>query len=352
MEMNYEREEKILSMFEEILKAQQDPSGNYAIASDMAYLYNNTYIEEPMTCLTLASKVWEAHGGWFTLPLLHEEHLDAIRYLVEYGINDNHSPQFPPLSPEDTLTFLLRADVRTFGALVEIAAANNQDHYEIDSPNFGTDIDGVTKAINNIPPDRYMLSGLLKRAFENKEKENFYASGPYSVGFEDRPFETLIEVCYKNVPVLSGNTLDKQFQLCTGEGEHPYDELLAGVFMALPGYSFTGELFEAYAGEPEQVTKYARYFCGDFDGVITKEEHDALRDSGELYSVDTLNYEPVFDGKIYPTLADSSSAQISKYGYHYDDDRRKKPSLKDQIQSAASKKNSSRSFEAAPEPDR
>lgn len=352
MEMNNEREFKILSILEDILEAQKDPSGNYSIAFDAAYLYNNTDIEEPLTCVTLASKVWEAHGGWFSLPLLHEEHLDAIRYLVEYGINDNHSPQFPTLSPEDTLTFLLRADVRTFGSLVEIAAVNNAEYHGRDIPNFGTDIEDVSKAINNIPPDRYMLSGLLKRAFENKEKENFYASGPYSVGFEDRPFETLIEVCYKDIPVLSGNTLDKQFQLCTGEEEHPYDELLSGVFMALPDYSFTGELFEAYAGKPEQVTKYARYFCGDFDGVITKEEHDALQASGELYSVDTLDYEPVFDGKIYPTQADSSSAQISKYGYHYDDDRRKKPSLKDQIQSAASKKNSSRSTEAAPEPER
>lgn len=74
--------------------------------------------------------------------------------------------------------------------------------------------------------------------------------------------------------------------------------------------------------------QYARYFCGDYSGVIiSEEEYLALRDSGELYRHDTVDYEPIFDGKIYPTLSESCWAQISAFGYHYNDDRRTVPSI-------------------------
>ena len=71
---------------------------------------------------------------------------------------------------------------------------------------------------------------------------------------------------------------------------------------------------------------YACYFCGDFHEIITEEEYRRLESAGELYRHDTLSYEPIFDGIIYPTLSDSSFAQLAAFGYHYSDDRRTKPS--------------------------
>lgn len=71
--------------------------------------------------------------------------------------------------------------------------------------------------------------------------------------------------------------------------------------------------------------KYARYFCGEHDGVIiSEEEYRALRESGELYGCDTVDYAPVFDGRIYDSLSASVAAQIAAYGWQYDDDRRPK----------------------------
>lgn len=71
---------------------------------------------------------------------------------------------------------------------------------------------------------------------------------------------------------------------------------------------------------------YARYFCGEFDKVITGEEYNHLRETEEIYAHDTLDFQPIFNGKIYPSLSESAGAQLSLFGYYYDDDRRTVPS--------------------------
>lgn len=81
-----------------------------------------------------------------------------------------------------------------------------------------------------------------------------------------------------------------------------------------------------YNAGKHNVCYYARYFCGDFLDTISNQEYQGLRETGELYAHDTMNYEPVFNDKIYPHVSESSSAQISLFGYHYDDDRRTVPS--------------------------
>lgn len=105
---------------------------NYYIASDMAYLEQYVELDDPLTdeeLFILASKIREASSSWFGQPLLHEEHLDAVRYLLEYGINKNHSSEFPLLNAEQTRKMLLSADNEVFGTLVEVAAINNREHY-------------------------------------------------------------------------------------------------------------------------------------------------------------------------------------------------------------------------------
>lgn len=92
-----------------------------------------------------------------------------------------------------------------------------------------------------------------------------------------------------------------------------------------------GQIVDVLSEKPYEAGKhnacfYARYFCGEFDKVITGEEYNQLRETGKLYESDTLDYDPIFDGKIYPTSAESAHAQISLFGYYYDDDRRTVPS--------------------------
>lgn len=116
-----------------------------------------------------------------------------------------------------------------------------------------------------------------------------------------------------------------------------------------------------YEAGKHNACYYACYFCGDFHKVITNEEYRHLQESGKLYEHDTLDYDPIFDGKIYPTLSDSCAVQLELFGYHYDDDRRTVPSkaemavsghhlsLSDQIQSASSRSAESQHSDKAPQ---
>ena len=100
----------------------------------------------------------------------------------------------------------------------------------------------------------------------------------------------------------------------------------------MPPYDYKdGKIVDLLSEDPiKNIQKYtcfyARYFCGDFNSIITEEEYRHLEETEELYTHETLSYEPIFDGKIYPTLAESSATQIEAFGFHFNDDRRKVPS--------------------------
>lgn len=117
----------------------------------------------------------------------------------------------------------------------------------------------------------------------------------------------------------------------TGRYE-PFEVLPEDGAVNIPPYFYRGgKIVDALSEDPaKNIQKYtcfyARYFCGEFDSIITEELYRRLEASDELYMHDTLDYEPIFDGKIYPSVSESASAQISLFGYHYDDDRRTVPS--------------------------
>ena len=71
--------------------------------------------------------------------------------------------------------------------------------------------------------------------------------------------------------------------------------------------------------------KYARYFCGNHDGTVISEEEFREFGEAEAQRSDTIDYEPIFDGRIYPTVSEHTAAQIAAYGCHYLDDRKGKP---------------------------
>lgn len=69
--------------------------------------------------------------------------------------------------------------------------------------------------------------------------------------------------------------------------------------------------------------KYAVYFCGEFSGEIISEKEAKRRKMIDRETEnDTHDYEPIFDGIVYPDVPTSVSAQIEKYGFQYNDDRR------------------------------
>ena len=125
-------EAEVFRLFETI-SAQRELSG-YQIAADMVWLQEEIELDDPdpltpEVLYQLSSKLHKASYCWFTEPLLHEEFLDALRYLLEYGIKDKDLPQLPELGPRETLEFLLQANNDVFGTLVETAAVKYIEHY-------------------------------------------------------------------------------------------------------------------------------------------------------------------------------------------------------------------------------
>jgi len=135
------------------------------------------------------------------------------------------------------------------------------------------------------------LSTLLERAFENKGNKNYYSSQPYSVSFEERTWETLFNVYYNRIPVLSGTTFDKTIHLCTNEDFHPHMSLVEAVQMALPEYKFTGELYSKYIADMVSKlytveTPYKKY--GEMGLKIPENSEYDL-------NLDSLNSVMIFD---------------------------------------------------------
>ena len=64
----------------------------------------------------------------------------------------------------------------------------------------------------------------------------------------------------------------------------------------------------------KDIAGYARYFCGEFDGnVISVDEYRDMVLADALDG-DTVEFAPIFDGKIYDTLAESAAAQVKAFG--------------------------------------
>ena len=124
------------------------------------------------------------------------------------------------------------------------------------------------------------LSNLLERAFENKGNKNRYSDGEWSIGFDERTWDTRFELYHNDVPVMEVNTLDKELKLSTGS-EYPIEKLIPEVEKALPEYRFD--------------IRVAIMIPVDFNGHWTQEVENAEFDD----VIDECRFEDVSDGYGY-----------------------------------------------------
>lgn len=85
------------------------------------------------------------------------------------------------------------------------------------------------------------LMDMLQRAFENKGNKNRYSTGPWSIGFDERVFDTRFELYHNGICLLDGNTLDKEL-IVRNSTEYPLEQLVPEVEKALPEYHFKIQL--------------------------------------------------------------------------------------------------------------
>lgn len=153
------------------------------------------------------------------------------------------------------------------------------------------------------------LTQLLERAFENKGNKNHYVSGPWSIGFNKRVFDTYFELYYSrngsrvdSVPVLSGNTLDKELSFCNSE--FVSKDLITEIEKALPDYRFKIHL--------------SVIMPVDFDGDWTQE----IENAEYAGTVEEYRPEDLVDGNYgydvvlfsVPRLADIQSVFVHEEG--------------------------------------
>lgn len=136
---------------------------HFQIASDMAYMADNIGLDNPLSddeLYALATKLYDANAIIDT-PVLHEELLDSLRYMLEYGLTES----LPKLSEDDTRKLLLSADVETFAQLVVIGAVDNQHFYkEAEDQLHYADLSQIEKAIESIKNTKPPLSEKIATA--------------------------------------------------------------------------------------------------------------------------------------------------------------------------------------------
>lgn len=64
----------------------------------------------------------------------------------------------------------------------------------------------------------------------------------------------------------------------------------------------------------EEKLWYAVYYCGELNRVISDEQYDALKSSGDFHE-DGWEWTLVKDGKFYETLREAIQVQLKEYGY-------------------------------------
>lgn len=176
------KEAEVLAMFNKMDAMQK--SSYFQIASDMFFIRNVIEPNEPLSnekAYQLACKLDEACGGFITIPALHEEFLDALRYLLENGIREGSYQEYPKrspaVSPENTLRLLLKADLQVFGTLIETKTVDNQRRINDPDISFDKeDIHAVQKAVEQFAGPKVSLAKKIAQAEQASQAQEKYQS--------------------------------------------------------------------------------------------------------------------------------------------------------------------------------
>ena len=78
--------------------------------------------------LQLTKRIHEI-PGMSDFPVLPADRADAVRFMLEYGISPNMSPEFTSITPEQAKELLLSCDIKIFADLVDTVAVDSQEYY-------------------------------------------------------------------------------------------------------------------------------------------------------------------------------------------------------------------------------
>ncbi len=185
--------EQAMTVLDQIMN---QPNGN-----ELFYIANILYMlqqdETPLDReeqLAMARRMLDV-SNFSVVPLLTAERVDAVCTLLNNGITNRRSPEFPEATPEQMKKLLFMCDIDVFAEIIETVAVDNQKFYGPDNEYSEYAIEQREKAINAIQnvarfedidiTDRKAVEqevwSLLERA-ERKSQRKLNTDSPYYKG--------------------------------------------------------------------------------------------------------------------------------------------------------------------------
>lgn len=169
-----ERKDLAMSLYNESQRIFNIDNDAFFIAKNLEYLARCAEPNEEIPLDTLYQLAERMHTDvdYFAQPFLNEERLDAVRSLLEKGMDLVAVADFDDkgdrISPEDTLDFLLKCDSDAFAYVIEEVAASNQELYAPDPADMCM-VNAFIKAVKELLPEDQKPS-LADRIANAKER--------------------------------------------------------------------------------------------------------------------------------------------------------------------------------------
>lgn len=162
---------KAAQLIEDILSR---PGGNELL--DLGNIYRSltlcsAELVNPLTSeelVKLTERIYETRYLSGT-PVMMDERVDAVRFMLEYGISPNRSPEFSSLSADKTRELLSSCDMEVFVDLVDAVAVDGYEYYGRDFYLDAEAMDRLETAIHAAKDKPASLDSVVRTAEAIKE---------------------------------------------------------------------------------------------------------------------------------------------------------------------------------------
>lgn len=130
------QKKRAMTLYDQMLGAFNESNEAFYVAQNLSYLARCVDTDEKIpldTLYQLAQRLNDANATTFCQPFLNEERLDAVRALLENGMDHYGIGDY--LTREETLNFLLSCGDEAFAYVIEEVAAYNQNLYAPETTN-------------------------------------------------------------------------------------------------------------------------------------------------------------------------------------------------------------------------
>lgn len=146
--------------------------------SDLMYVGGIYYslslceLDKPLSneeLVKLTERVFEASGS-SVVPVLTAERVDAVRFMLEYGVSADRSPELVSVTADQARGLLLSCDLEVFTDLVDAVAVDGHGYYDQDLNIYNSELlDRVNSVLSDVLDKQLSLDDVVQNAESTKE---------------------------------------------------------------------------------------------------------------------------------------------------------------------------------------